>query len=331
MKDFEGKIAVITGAGTGMGRELARQLVSEGGHVALCDILMENLRETEKLCREAAKPGTRITFHECDVSEEDQVIAFSQTVKDQHQTDHINLLFNNAGIGGGGSFLLDDRKDWDRVFRINWFGVYYCTRVFMPLLLASREGHLVNISSVNGFWACLGPLSPHTAYSSSKFAVKGFTEALQIDLRLHAPHVKASLVMPGHIGTSIALNANKILGKPSIEDMTSDELVFVRARMKMMQIPTDDLDDETVRKLVQQNRDDFKDKAPLTAAQAAGIILEGVRDEQWRILVGNDAEFLDQMVRQYAETAYELIFVEKLIEEREKRGGNILEALLPKG
>lgn len=330
MKEFEGKIAVISGAGTGMGRELARQLVSEGCHVAICDVLLDNMKETEKLCREEAKAGTRITAHKCDVSDESQVQSFCNAVKVQHRAEHINLLFNNAGIGGGGSFLMDDRQDWDRVFGINWFGVYYCTRAFMPLLLKSREGHLINISSVNGFWACMGPFSPHTAYSSSKFAVKGFTEALQIDLRIHAPHVKASLVMPGHIGTSISLNANKILGKPGIEEMSAEELVFVRDRMKRMQIPVDALDDEALRALVIQNRNDFRDNAPLSAAQAATVILDGVRNEQWRILVGDDAEALDRMVRQYAENAYDLSFVEKLIEEREKTGSGILETFLPK-
>jgi NAD(P)-dependent dehydrogenase (short-subunit alcohol dehydrogenase family) len=331
MKDFKGKMAVITGAGTGMGRELAVQLVSEGCHTAICDILIDNMSETENLCRKSARPGTRLTTHECDVSQEDQVTAFCAAVKDQHQTDHINLLFNNAGIGGGGSFLLDDRRDWDKVFQINWFGVYYCTRAFMPLLLASQEGHLINISSINGFWACLGPLSPHTAYCTSKFAVKGFTEALQIDLGLFAPHVKASLVMPGHIGTSISVNASKILGKPSIEEMNSDELSLLRERLERMQIPTAEIDDEALRELARQNRDDFLAKAPLTAARGAQIILEGVRNEQWRILVGEDAEFLDQMVRQYAETAYEVSFVERLMEEREKRGVAVLEAFLPKG
>ena len=305
MKDFEGKIAVITGAGSGIGRELAIQLVSEGCHTAICDILTDNLKETEKLCKEVAKPGTRITTHACDVSQEDQVATFCAFVKEKQQTGYINLLFNNAGIGGGGSFLLDDRQDWDRVFQINWFGVYYCTRAFMPLLLASQEGHLINMSSINGFWACMGPFAPHTAYSTSKFAVKGFTEALQVDLRLFAPQVKASLVMPGHIGTSISVNANKILGKPSIEDMNADELNLIRERLRRMQIPTDGIDDETLRQLALQDRDNFLAKAPLTAAQGARIILDGVRKEEWRILVGEDAEFLDQMVRQYAETAYE--------------------------
>ena len=161
--------------------------------------------------------------------------------------------------------------------------------------------------------------------------MKGFTEALQIDLRLFAPHVKASLVMPGHIGTSISVNASKILGKPSIEEMNSDELNLIRERLKRMQIPTDEIDDETLRQLAREDRDNFLAKAPLTAAQGARIILDGVRKEKWRILVGEDAEFLDQMVRQYAETAYDESFVEKLMEEREKRGLAVLEAFIPKG
>ena len=143
--------------------------------------------------------------------------------------------------------------------------------------------------------------------------------------------IKASLVMPGHIGTSISINASKILGKPSLEEMNSQELTFLRERLTRMQIPTDGIDDEALRKLTLQNRDDFLAKAPLTAAQGAQIILNGVRSEQWRILVGDDAEFLDQMVRQYSEMAYEVSFVEKLIEEREKRGVAVLEVFLPKG
>src|SRR5262249_57919553 len=100
------------------------------------------------------------------------------------------LLFNNAGIGGGGGFVKDDRAEWERTFDICWFGVYYCARAFLPLLTASDDAYIVNTSSVNGFWACLGPDVAHTAYSSAKFAVKGFSEALLVDLRLNAPHVK---------------------------------------------------------------------------------------------------------------------------------------------
>jgi len=109
MKDFKGKIAVVTGGGTGMGRELARQLVAEGCHVATCDIIEENLAETLEFCKAEAAQGVVVTRHLCDVADEKQVLAFRDKVQDEHQTGHINLLFNNAGIGGGGSFVESSR------------------------------------------------------------------------------------------------------------------------------------------------------------------------------------------------------------------------------
>src|SRR4029079_10577179 len=219
MKDFRDKLAVITGGGTGMGRELARELTAEGCHVAMCDALSQKLAETKRLCDERAPAGVRVTIHACDVSKEAEMNAFRDAVQSQHDTDHVNLLFNNAGIGGGGSILNDERADWERTFGVCWYGVYYGTRVFLPLLVASDEGYIVNTSSVNGFWACLGPSTAHTAYSAAKFAVKGFSEALMIDMRLNAPHVKVSVVMPGHIGTSIFDNTNRVLGKPGPLEM----------------------------------------------------------------------------------------------------------------
>ncbi len=308
MKDFKNKIAVITGAGTGMGRELAIQLAKEGCHLAICDVIMENLTETKKICEEKAPEGTLISDHECDVSEEQQIIEFCESVKSKHQTEHINLLFNNAGISGGGSFIRDGREDWEKAFGVSWFGVYYCTRSFMPLLLKSTEGHIINTSSVNGFWACLGPTEAHTAYSSAKFAVKGFSEALIVDLRLNAPHIKVSLVMPGHIGTSIIDNTAKILGHHTPAEMSSEELAMLRESVERRGFPTDELNDEQVRALVEQYFKDFREKAPVTAAEAATIILDGVRNETWRILVGEDAELLDRKVRENPEIAYELSF-----------------------
>jgi NAD(P)-dependent dehydrogenase (short-subunit alcohol dehydrogenase family) len=312
MKDFRDKIAVITGAGTGIGRELAVQLASEGCHLAICDVLVENMAETKKACEELAPGGTRITAHECDVSDEGQVVAFREAVLQQHETDHIHLLFSNAGIGGGGSFLADDRAEWDRTFGVCWSGVYYCARAFLPLLVASPEGYIVNTSSVNGFWACLGPAIPHTAYSAAKFAVKGFTEALLNDLRIYAPHVKAAVVMPGHIGTSIGINTNIILGKPGPEDMSSEELADVRARMARRGLPSEGVGDEDLKALIKQAMYDFRDKAPVTAAEAATTILDGVRDEQWRILVGEDAHLLDRLVREHPEEAYEPSFTSRI-------------------
>ncbi|MBL7174966.1 MAG: SDR family NAD(P)-dependent oxidoreductase [Desulfobacteraceae bacterium] len=327
MKDFQGKIAVITGAGTGMGRELACQLASEGCNLAICDVIVENMTETKSACEELASPDTLISAHECDVSEEAQVVAFRDAVKHKHETKHINLLFNNAGVGGAGSFLIDDRTEWDKTFGVDWFGVYYCTRAFMPLLLASMEGHIINVSSVNGFWACLGPVVPHTAYSSAKFAVKGFSEALVTDLRLNAPHVKVSVVMPGHIGTSIAINSYKLHGKPGPAEMTEEDLVKVREQIKRMGIPTEGLSDEQLKVAIQQQMDDFRDNAPLTAAQAATIILDGVRNEQWRILVGEDAQVLDRLVRESPEEAYETSFIERVQAEGQLSGIDLSEGL----
>ncbi|MEO2175747.1 MAG: SDR family oxidoreductase, partial [bacterium] len=193
MQNFSGKLAVITGGGTGMGRELARQLVAQGCDVAICDVIEENMQQTIQLCEAEAPQGIRITAHKCDVSNEDDVLRFRDEVVEQHQRDHVNLLFNNAGIGSGVSFIDGPRDEWERTFNICWYGVYYCSRAFMSLLVASEEAHLINTSSVNGFWASLGPGSTHSAYSAAKFAVKGFTEALVTDFRHNAPHVKVSV------------------------------------------------------------------------------------------------------------------------------------------
>jgi NAD(P)-dependent dehydrogenase (short-subunit alcohol dehydrogenase family) len=310
MKNFRDKLAVITGGGTGMGRALAEQLTVEGCHVAICDVSAENMAETKALCDARAHPGTRVSTHMCDVSDERQVVAFRDAVAAQHGTKHINLLFNNAGIGAGGSFIKDTRADWDRTFNICWFGVYYCTRAFLPLLMASDEGYIVNLSSVNGFWACLGPQTAHTAYSTAKFAVKGFSEALLVDLRLHAPHVKVAVVMPGHVGTSIVINTNKVLGKPEALEMRPEDVARVREMLLTRGLPAGEMSDDQIRAAMHQLALSFRDEAPLTAAQAATVILDGVRRDAWRILVGDDAHVLDRMVRESPETAYESAFMQ---------------------
>ena len=309
MKEFQGKIAVVTGGGTGMGRALVKQLAAEGCHVAFCDVSAENMAITQAEARKEAPPGTRVTTHRCDVSSEAEVLAFRDAVRAEHATDHVHLLFNNAGIGGGGSLFKDERADWERTFAVDWWGVYYCTRAFLPLLVASAEAHLVNTSSVNGFWASLGPDTPHTAYSAAKFAVKGFTEALITDLRIHAPHVGVSLVMPGHIGTSIFFNTAAVLGKPSPKEMTAEDLAPVRERFGAAGAA---LSDDQLRAVVQQVGELFRDRAPTTAEQAAKIILDGVRAGAWRILVGDDAIAIDRLVRASPEEAYERSFLEKL-------------------
>ena len=153
--------------------------------------------------------------------------------------------------------------------------------------------------------------SPHTAYSAAKFAVKGFTEALISDFRLNAPHLHASVVMPGHVGTSIVFNSSLAHGR-NPKELTEDQLGQVRAQMSRMGIDPSGARDEDIRQGLQQRAERFRDNAPLTAAQAATIILEGVRARRWRILVGDDAVMLDQMVRETPDDTYEPAFMDRV-------------------
>ncbi len=294
-----------------MGRELVRQLAAAGCHVATCDVSEASLEETRALAAENAPAATLVTTFVADVADEAQWQNFRDHVATEHQTDHINLLFNNAGIGGGGSFITEEREQWDATFAVCWGGVYLGCRTFMPMLLAADEAHIVNTSSVNGFWASLGPGRPHTAYSAAKFAVKGFTEALLTDLRLNAPHVHASVVMPGHIGTGIVLNSMRYFGLDP-KDLDPEQLGQIRARLASQGIDASGASDEDLRNGMQLQAEMFRDHAPTSAAQAAAIILDGVRANRWRILVGDDAERLDRMVRENPDDAYERSFMERM-------------------
>jgi len=316
MKDFAGRIAVVTGGGSGMGRELVRQLVTEGCNVAMCDIFAVGMEETRRLCEAERVPqGLRITTHLADVSDEAQVQRFRDEVAERQDTDKIHLLFNNAGIGGGGSLVAGSRDEWEKTFNVCWGGVYYCTRAFLPMLQKAEEGHIVNTSSINGFWASVGPGVPHTAYCAAKFAVKGFTEALMTDLRLNAPHIRCSVVMPGHIGTSIPANSSKI--HRGSESDVLDATAIAQARRRIAAAGTDVFakSDEEIRTMVAERIRRFREDAPTTAAAAAAIILDGVRAERWRILVGDDAHKIDDLVRGSPERAYDLDFFERFAAE----------------
>lgn len=281
MRDFSGRIAVVTGGGSGIGRALVRQLTAEGCSVAMCDISETDMAETERLAAAEAPQGVKIISFVADVADEDRVNAFRDHVLAETGMDHIHLLFNNAGISGGGSFINATRAQWERTFGVCWYGVYNNARAFLPLLIKADEGHIVNVSSVNGFWASLGPETPHTAYSAAKFAVKGFTEALLTDLAINAPHVKASVVMPGHIGTSIGINTlREFEDADGISGGSEAEAAAMRERVEA-----------------------FRDSG-LRPEEAAKIILDGVREEKWRILVGPDAIALDAAVRAHPEKAY---------------------------
>jgi NAD(P)-dependent dehydrogenase (short-subunit alcohol dehydrogenase family) len=307
---FAGKLAVVTGGGSGMGRELVRQLAAQGCSVAACDLNADAVARTGASVREGAKPGVLVSAHQCDVADEAQVLRFRDELLGEHASDHIDLVFSNAGIGGGESFVTGSREAWERTFAIDWWGVYYCARVFLPLLIASEAGVLVNTSSVNGFWASLGPGRPHTAYSTAKFAVRGFTEALIEDLRLHAPHVRVAVVMPGHVGTDIIANSLRARGLPEPErlsDAQVDELIPADQRARLIRagaLPEGASAGEVRQMLVQANAD-FRDRAPVSAAEAATTILDGVRSGAWRILIGADAKMIDAAVRAKPEATYD--------------------------
>lgn len=305
---FRGRVAVVTGGGTGMGRELVRQLIAQGCDVATCDVMEDTLAETAASCARGEGCGEILTGI-ADVSVESQVLAFRDRVAAWRP--HVNLLFNNAGIGGGGSIIHDDREEWDTTFAVCWNGVYFNTRAFLQLLLDAPVGQVVNTSSVNGFWASLGPNIPHTAYSAAKFAVKGFTEALITDFRINAPHLRAALVMPGHIGTSIAINSRKLLGHDP-KEMTEEQLAQVRERLGRSGLDVSGASDEDLRVGLQAQAESFRDNAPMSAAQAASVILDGVRQGQWRILVGTDAAILDEMVREQPWDAYLPDFMDRV-------------------
>jgi NAD(P)-dependent dehydrogenase (short-subunit alcohol dehydrogenase family) len=300
MTSYAGKLAVVTGGGSGMGRELVRELAARGCSVATCDWNAGAVADAAVAAQVGAADGVLVSGHVCDVSDEAQVQRFRDETLQQHDADHVHLVFNNAGIGGGASFVTSSREEWERTFVVDWWGVYYCARTFLPLLIASGDGVLINTSSVNGFWASLGPRMPNTAYATAKFAVKGFTEALIEDLRTNAPQVRVALVMPGRVGTDIIVNTRRAHRWPE-------------PRQQLARIETG-----------------YREKAPLTAAAAAAIILDGVQSGAWRILVGQDAETLDAVVRARPEAAYDYAKLAKAALARvlERRAAGLARRLL---
>jgi NAD(P)-dependent dehydrogenase (short-subunit alcohol dehydrogenase family) len=307
---FTGKLAVVTGGGSGMGRELVRQLAAQGCSVAACDLNADAVAVSAATARAAAPPGVAVTGHACDVSDEAQVLRFRDELLEEHASDHVDLVFSNAGMGGGESFVSSPREVWERTFAVDWWGVYYCARAFLPLLIASGDGVLVNTSSVNGFWASLGPGAPNSAYSTAKFAVRGFTEALIEDLRAHAPQVRVALVMPGHVGTDIIANSFRARGLPAPEQMSDaqvEELIPRDAQAGLIRagVLAEGASADELRQMLVRANADFRDKAPVSAAEAATIILDGVRSGAWRILVGEDATMIDAAVRAKPEATYD--------------------------
>jgi NAD(P)-dependent dehydrogenase (short-subunit alcohol dehydrogenase family) len=305
---LSGKLAVVTGGGSGIGRELVRQLAAQGCSVATCDVNAGTIAATAAAVWAAAPPGVQVTGHVCDVSDEAQVQRFRDEVLEQHASDHVDLVFSNAGVFGGASFVKDSRQEWERTFAINWWGVYFCARTFLPLLIASGNGVLVNIGSVAGFWPTAGDGLPITAYSTSEFAIKGFSEALIEDLRTNAPQVRVVVVMPGVVSTDIAENSRRALGLPAWDELSDAELLELlpentRATLIEMGLLAEDFSADDLRQVIRRMKPELQDKG-FNAAQAATGILDGVRSGAWRILVGDEAKMLDQQVRANPEAPF---------------------------
>jgi NADP-dependent 3-hydroxy acid dehydrogenase YdfG len=254
MKGFAGKVAVVTGAGSGIGQALAIELGRSGATLAISDIDMEGLARTEERLSTIGAPARADRL---DVTEREAFHAYADQVNEHF--GKVNQIYNNAGIAFTGDVEVSQFKDIERVMDIDFWGVVNGTKAFLPHLIASGDGHIVNISSLFGIFSMPG----QAAYNSAKFAVRGFTEALRQEMALAGHPVKVTTVHPGGIKTAIARNA------------TGAEGVDVDAQAK------------------------FFDKrlAGTSAQRAAQIILEAVRKNKARVLVGPDAKVLDVVVR----------------------------------
>ena len=260
MKDFRNKVAAITGAASGMGRTLAVQLAQRGCHLALSDVNEAGLAETAQLVRQH---GVKVTTAKLNVADREAMFAWADQVVRDH--GKVNLIFNNAGVALGAFLETVKPEDFEWIMGINFWGVVWGTQAFLPHIKRSGEGHVINTSSLFGLLA----LPTQGTYNASKFAVRGFTEALRQELDLEKCGVSATCVHPGGIRTNIARDAKM---DHSIEARTGSSAHAAKERFDKLLNTT-------------------------TAESAARQILKGVAGNQRRVLVGPDAKFLDIVVR----------------------------------
>lgn len=254
MQGFAGKVAVVTGAGSGIGQALAIELARSGAKLAISDVEVDGLAGTEERLKAIGAP---VKTDRLDVTEREAFLAYADAVNDHFGT--VNQIYNNAGIAFNGDVEVSQFKDIERVMDVDFWGVVNGTKAFLPHLIASGDGHVVNVSSVFGLFSVPG----QAAYNSAKFAVRGFTEALRQEMILARHPVKVTTVHPGGIKTNIVRNMT------AVEGFDKDEMV--------------------------QTFD--KRLANTSPQKAARIILDGVRKNKARVLVGPDAKVLDIIVR----------------------------------
>ena len=254
MQGFAGKVAVVTGAGSGIGQALAVELGRSGASLAISDVNIEGLAQTEEQLKAIGAP---VKADRLDVTEREAFLAYADAVNEHF--GKVNQIYNNAGIAFTGDIEVSQFKDIERVMDVDFWGVVNGTKAFLPHLIASGDGHIVNVSSLFGLMSMPG----QAAYNSAKFAVRGFTEALRQEMVLNREPVKVTSVHPGGIKTAIARNGLTAEGVSA------------------------------------QAQSTFFDKrlASTTPRRAAEIILDGVRKNKARVLVGQDAVVLDLIVR----------------------------------
>ena len=266
MSKVQGKVCVVTGAGSGIGRELALELARRGARaVAVSDVNAEGLAETARLLGEHT-PTVSVHRQQLDVADRHAFIAYADAVAAEFGVVH--QIYNNAGIASGKTVLDANFEIYDKVIGINLFGVIHGTKVFLPHLIASGDGHVTNLSSLNGYMA----QDELSAYCTTKFGVRGFTETLRIEMLRDKLPVKVTVVHPGGVRTNIAT-----AGLQHAEELGYQVSEHERRRVqayneKLLRMP---------------------------AAEAARIIVDGVERDRPRVLVGNDAKLVDLIVRTF--------------------------------
>ena len=264
MSKVNGKVCVVTGAGSGIGRELALELGRRGARaIAISDVNDESLAETAQLLTEM-QPGLTVHQAHLDVADRDAFIAYADAVAGEFGVVH--QIYNNAGIASGKTVRDASFEVYDKVIGVNLFGVIHGTKVFLPHLIASGDGHVTNISSLNGFMA----QDELSAYCTTKFGVRGFTETLRIEMLRDKLPVKVTVVHPGGVKTNIATAGLQHAEELGYEVTEHDRRRIQAYNEKLLRMP---------------------------AAVAAKIIIDGVEADKARVLVGNDAKFVDKIVR----------------------------------
>ena len=268
MKDFTNKVAVITGAGSGIGRALAVNLASRGCHLALSDISEKGLEQTKALITNSE---LNVTTDILNVAERETFYSYADNVMDLH--GKVNLVFNNAGVSLIDTVEKVSYEDFEWIMNINFWGVVYGTKAFLPYLKHADEAHIINVSSLFG----LISLPSQSAYNASKFAVRGFTESLKMELS--KTNIGVSSVHPGGVKTAIVENAR--LSGGNLDSSRENYQAF------------------------------FDKKAITTAEQAAEIIIQGVIKNKRRILVGKDAKLGDRIARWFPNSYEKIMKLEK--------------------